>query len=115
MSAWIYVAIGAATGASLRYLLGRRLDRRLPWGTVLVNVAGSFVLGLLSALAVSVEAASLVGTGFCGGLTTYSAFAVQTAERGTRLGAITVLLTLPPALLACALGFALGGLGGLGS
>ena len=50
-----------------------------------------------------------LATGFCGGLTTYSAFAVQTHDRGPRLGSLVVLLTLPPALLACALGYAVAG------
>ena len=47
-------------------------------GTLLVNVAGSFLIGLFSALSLSGHAIALLGTGFCGGLTTYSAFATQT-------------------------------------
>ena len=103
----LYVAIGAAVGAPVRYVLGHYLDRRLPWGTVLVNVAGSFVLGVLSGLALSGAPMALLGAGFCGALTTYSAFAVQSYDRGPRLGLVTVLLTVPPALAACAAGFTL--------
>jgi CrcB protein len=102
-----YVALGAAVGAPLRYLLGHWLDDRLPWGTILVNLAGSFLLGLFSGLALGGDAIALLGTGFCGALTTYSAFAVQTHDLGPRRGTLTVLLTLPPALLLCALGFLL--------
>lgn len=109
---WLYVALGAAVGAPLRFWLGRRLDRGLPWGTVLVNVAGSFLLGALSAMALAAEAMALLGVGFCGGLTTYSTFAVQTCAGGPRTGGLTVLLTVPPALLACAAGFALVGAAG---
>ena len=51
----------------------------------------------------------IVGVGFCGALTTFSAFAVQTHDAGPLRGTINVLLTVPPALAACALGFLLGG------
>lgn len=107
---WLYVALGAALGAPVRYLLGRGLDRegRPPWGTVLANVAGSFLLGLVSVVGLSTSALAFLGAGLCGGLTTYSSFAVQSAERGPRLGAVTVLLTVPPALAACTLGYFFG-------
>jgi CrcB protein len=103
----LYVALGAALGAPLRYAVGRILDGRLPWGTILVNVAGSFLLGVFSGMALSSDALAFLGAGFCGALTTYSAFAVQTHDRGPRLGALNVLLTVPVALAACALGFSL--------
>jgi fluoride exporter len=103
----LYVALGAALGATARYALGHLLDRRVPWGTVLVNVVGSFLLGVVSGLALSGESPALVGVGFCGALTTYSAFAVQTVDRGPRIGLLNVLLTVPVALAACAAGFAL--------
>lgn len=105
---WMYVALGAALGAPLRYAAGRLLDGRLPHGTIAVNWAGSFLLGWLSGLGLTGDVLALLGTGFCGALTTYSSFAVQTHERGRRLGAANVLLTVPPALLLCAAGFALG-------
>lgn len=104
---FVYVALGAALGAPLRLLAAHLLDGRLPWGTVLVNVIGSFALGALSGAGPGVEAAALVGTGFCGAVTTYSAFAVQTHGRGLRDGLLVVLLTVPPALAACGLGHAL--------
>ena len=103
----LWVALGAALGAPLRYAAGHVLDRRVPWGTVLVNVLGSFLLGAVSGAALTGAPMALLGVGFCGGVTTYSAFAVQTVDRGPRLGLLTVLLTVPPALAACALGFTL--------
>lgn len=103
----LLVAIGAAIGAALRYVAGHTLDRRLPWGTLLVNVVGSFLLGAFTAAALSDSALDLLGTGFCGGLTTYSAFAVQTHDRGPRVGALYVVLTLALCLGGCATGFAL--------
>ncbi|MGI8901436.1 MAG: fluoride efflux transporter FluC [Nocardioides sp.] len=104
----LVVALGAAVGAPLRYLAGRWWDGRLPLGTIAVNVVGSFLLGWLTALSLDGSTMALLGSGFCGGLTTYSAFAVQSHERGVRLGSLTVALTVVPALLACAFGFWLG-------
>lgn len=103
----LYVALGAALGAPLRYLVAHALDGHLPWGTILVNVTGSFLLGLCSGASLDGDALALLGTGFCGAFTTYSAFAVQTHDRGPRRGTLTALLTVPVAVAACALGFAL--------
>ena len=108
----LLVAIGAAVGATLRFWVGYHLDGRTHWGTLAVNVAGSFVLGLVVGAAPTDAATALLGTGFCGGLTTYSAFAVQTRDRtrdsgpaaGTAYAAATIVL----ALAACAFGFAVG-------
>ncbi|MCW2797613.1 CrcB family protein [Nocardioides sp.] len=104
----LLVMAGAAVGAPLRFLIARRLDAGLPWGTLLVNVAGSFLLGLLSALSLSEHTLALLGTGLCGGFTTYSAFAVQTQQQGPRLGTAYALLTIGLGLGACALGFVAG-------
>ena len=82
----LLVAAGAALGAALRFWVAHHLDDRTPWGTLVVNVAGSFVLGLLVGGGPSPHAVALLGTGFCGGLTTYSAFAVQTRDQGRDRG-----------------------------
>lgn len=109
----LLVALGAAVGAPLRYAWAHLLDGRWPAGTLVVNTLGSFLLGLTSALALVSQslggsALAFVGAGFCGGLTTYSAFTVQTHERGWRLGGAYALVTVALALAACAVGFALG-------
>jgi CrcB protein len=101
----LLVALGAAVGATTRYVTSHVLDGPLPWGTVLSNLTGSFLLGVFSGLALAGDQLALLGTGFCGALSTYSAFAVQTHDRGPRLGAATVAVTVVPALLLCALGF----------
>ncbi|MCX4448220.1 fluoride efflux transporter CrcB [Streptomyces sp. NPDC087866] len=92
---WLLVIAGAAVGAPLRYLTDRAVQSRhdtvFPWGTFTVNMAGCLVLGLLTG-AVAAGAASshlqlLLGTGFCGALTTYSTFSYETlrlAEDGAR-------------------------------
>lgn len=103
----LLVAVGAALGAPLRYVAGHLLDGRLPWGTIAVNLIGSFLVGLFSGMALDGAGFALLGTGFCGTLTTYSAFAVQTYERGARLGAVNVALTVVPAVGLCALGHSL--------
>jgi len=104
----LLVALGAAVGAPLRLLAGHWLDHGFPWGTLVVNVVGSFLLGVLTAQSLDDGAIALLGTGFCGGFTTYSAFAVKTHERGpaggTAYAGVTLLLALP----ACALGYLLG-------
>lgn len=104
----LYVALGASLGAPLRYVLGHYFDEGLPVGTVAANVVGSFLFGWFSALALSGSAQAFLGTGFCGALTTYSAFVVQTHDRGPRRGTVIVLLTVVPAFALCTLGFWLG-------
>ena len=80
------VGLGGAVGALLRYGTTRALDVGvLPYGTLAVNVVGSFVLGLLAFGGASDEAALLVGVGACGSYTTFSSFAHDTvwlAEEG---------------------------------
>ena len=90
----LLVALGAAVGAPLRYLAGHWLDRRLHWGTLLVNLVGSAMLGALVGAAVEGHWLALLGTGFCGGLTTYSAFAVQTVQGGRRRGSAYAVMTV---------------------
>ena len=104
----LLVMLGAALGAPLRFVCGHLYDGRFPRGTLLVNVVGAAVLGLCSALALSGSVLALVGTGFCGGLTTYSAFAVQAVDRGPRVGAAYAASTLALSVLAAALGYAIG-------
>jgi CrcB protein len=84
----LLVALGAAVGAPLRYLVDRAVQARhdsvFPWGTLAVNIAGSFVLGLLAggmtAGAVSGPVTAALGTGLCGALTTYSTFGYETVK-----------------------------------
>lgn len=101
----LLVALGAAVGVPIRFVLAEWLDEEFPLGTLLVNVVGSALLGLFSGLALTESAAALLGTGLCGGMTTYSAFAVQTHRAGRRLGTAYAVLTIGLSLAACALGF----------
>lgn len=102
---FLLVAAGAALGAPLRYVAAHLLDGRLHWGTILVNLVGSFLLGAFSGAGLAGDTLAFLGTGFCGALTTYSAFAVHVHDLGPRRGAATVLLTAVPALALAFLGF----------
>jgi len=104
----LLVALGAAVGAPLRLLLAHTFDGRLHRGTLAANVLGSFLLGLFTALGLDNHTMALLGTGFCGGFTTYSSFAVQAHAGGRRAGSTYVVVTLGLSLGACALGFVLG-------
>jgi fluoride exporter len=95
----LLVALGAAVGAPLRYLVDRAVQARhdsvFPWGTFAVNVAGCLVLGFLAggsaAHALPGAVGTLLGTGFCGALTTYSTFGFETVRLlsdGARLYAV---------------------------
>ncbi|GAA2432606.1 fluoride efflux transporter CrcB [Actinomadura vinacea] len=91
----LLVAVGAALGAPLRYLVDRAVQARhdtvFPWGTLIVNIAGCALLGFLAALPAGKGAMALAGTGFCGALTTYSTFGYETlrlAEEGARMFAL---------------------------
>ncbi len=120
MNALLLVAIGGAFGSSLRYLVitgaARLFGTALPWGTFAVNVAGSFVMGLLVEFMFRKTGAGeaarlLLGVGFLGGFTTFSAFsidAVSLLERGAFVTAILYIAgSVAVSLLALAGGLAL--------
>jgi len=101
----LLVALGAALGAPLRFFMASVADtERFPRGTLLANVLGSFLLGLFVEAGAEGHWLALLGTGFCGGFTTYSAFAVQTHRLGPARGTAYAAVTLGLALAACALG-----------
>ena len=106
---WLYVVLGAAVGAPLRYVAGVLLDGRLPLGILLVNWAGSLLLGACSGWALSGATLALVGTGFCGGLTTFSTFGFETvrlAEDGSwREAGLNVVASLAAGFAAFSLGW----------
>lgn len=107
----LLVALGAAVGAPLRYVLSRR-DGLLPVGMLAVNVVGSGLFGVFAAMSLGGAWWALLGTGFCGGFTSFSSFAVQSVTRPARTAAAYVVATTVLSVAACALGWLLGaGLG----
>jgi CrcB protein len=87
------VALGGAIGAPVRYLVDHvtvaAFGVRWPYGTFLVNVAGSAILGIITGVAlvsdVPTELKLFIGTGFCGALTTFGGFILQAVDL-TRFG-----------------------------
>ena len=89
MQQLVLVALGGALGSMLRYLTVtaaiRWLGADFPWGTLAVNLVGSFMIGVVNelgaeALVLSPETRLFLTTGVMGGLTTYSAFSYETAR-----------------------------------
>jgi len=115
---WFLIALGAGVGAPARYLTDRTLQRRhpslFPWGTLVVNVVASFVLGVVAGAGRSVapDVAVLLGTGFCGALSTYSTFSYETlrlVQDGARRYAVAnVAVSLVVGIGAAALGWLMG-------
>ncbi|MDX6259471.1 MAG: fluoride exporter [Kribbellaceae bacterium] len=115
----LLVIAGAVVGAPLRYLTDRaiqsRHDSTFPWGTFTVNVIGSAILGFVVGASTAADAPHwvqlLVGTGFCGALTTYSTFSYETLrlwEQNSKIAAVTnVTTSILAGLGAAYLGLAL--------
>jgi len=104
--AWPLFLVAAAIGAIGRYELARRFS----FGILAANIAGSFILGVLTGLAsrhgLGVDPYLVLGAGFCGSLTTFSTVSVDVAERPGarwRYGLVTVTSCITVAILGLAL------------
>jgi fluoride exporter len=112
----LMVAIGAAVGAPLRYLIDRGIQARyktvFPWGTLIANVSACFALGLVTGTVTATspsQVQALIGTGLAGALSTLSYQTLRLAEEGFRTFAtVYVLVTLAAGPLAATAGVALG-------
>ncbi|MDT7935316.1 MAG: fluoride efflux transporter CrcB [Sphingomonadaceae bacterium] len=120
MLTYAWIAAGGAIGTLFRYQINlfftARLGEAMPWGTIIINITGSFIIGLFAALTetggrlpVPPDIRAFILVGFCGGYTTFSSFSLQTlallqaGEPGRALG--NVLLSVAVCLLAVWLGF----------
>jgi CrcB protein len=116
---WWYVAIGSAVGGVARFALATVVQQRVgpnfPVGTLVVNITGSFLLGLLLRYALATDAISpdvraFLTTGFCGGYTTFSTFTYDTLllmeEGGHARAGLYVLLSVALSLVGAWLGIA---------
>jgi fluoride exporter len=124
MLTYLYVALGGALGTVARFALSgyvaNRFGETFPWGTLIINVSGSFIIGLFAALTSPDEGRWVVGgrgrqffmIGICGGYTTFSSFSLQTltlAQRGEWPAACgNIFGSVILCLVAVWLGFALG-------
>jgi CrcB protein len=124
--AYVWVALGGALGSVSRYWLNGVVSERFatfPAGTLAINILGSFVIGVVGALAsaegrMSSETRALVTQlvmiGLCGGFTTFSSFSLQTLhllrDREWLYAGGNILLSVVLCLSATALGYALGSL-----
>jgi CrcB protein len=114
---WSGVMVIGGIASVARFLVdrevGRRTSERFPLGTMVVNVTGSFALGLVSALTVGSTAALLVGTAAIGAYTTFSTWVFETqrlSEERQLLRAIgNIVISLLLGLAAAALGHWIGG------
>jgi CrcB protein len=122
MLTYFWVALGGAIGSTARLWLGAHVAMLIgltfPWGTILVNILGSLIIGFFATLTgpggrvvVPADAQAFVMVGLCGGFTTFSAFSLQTLElaRDGRLlsAAANIMLSVVLCLSAVALGHCL--------
>jgi CrcB protein len=117
----LLVAVGGLVGSVARYWMAGWVQNlngsEFPFGTLAVNVLGSFILGLVMTLALergllSADVRILLGTGFCGGFTTMSTFSYETMALLQYGGPSDALSNLALTLAACLASVWLGGLTG---
>jgi fluoride exporter len=119
---YLCVAAGGAIGSVGRYWVGLVTDRAwgepFPWGTILINIVGSFIIGFFSTLTLpsgplpgSADLRTFIMVGLCGGFTTFSSFSLQTLalmRAGDWVGAMgNVLISVVLCIVAVALGHVL--------
>ena len=105
----LLIAVGGFAGATCRFLLDGALPAGFPWGTLAVNVLGSFLLGVLLyenrlVGALGPETRLVLGTGFLSSFTTYSTFAVETSALAPPVAVANVAANYTLGLLAVLLG-----------
>jgi CrcB protein len=108
---WAGVMLIGGVGSVARFLVdrmvGRRIARPFPYGTLVVNISGAALLGFLGGLALSRDAALLAGTAFVGAYTTFSTWMLETQRLGEERRAwaaggnlvVSVVLGITAALL----------------
>jgi CrcB protein len=120
LGVWVAIGAGSAVGGVLRHAatlaVAAAAGPGFPWGTLLVNVTGSWAMGALTGLALSAPGAwsptvrQGLSAGLLGGYTTFSAFSLQTvsliAEGRWAAGGANVILSIVSCVAACWIGFA---------
>ncbi|ORI19530.1 chromosome condensation protein CrcB [Rhodococcus sp. 1163] len=115
----VLLAVAGATGAVVRFVLDSIIKSRwkttFPWATFAINVSGSLLIGLVAGIVLfhsgPGDLQTIVGTGFCGGYTTFSTASFETVrlvEQRRRLLALTnALTTMVASIAACSAGLAI--------
>jgi CrcB protein len=109
---WVGVAVVGGLGAIARFLVdawvGSRTGRELPFGTFVVNISGSFVLGLLEGVALHGNALIIAGTATIGSYTTFSTWMLETQRLGEEAEFTGATLNIVVSIVAGLIGIALG-------
>lgn len=119
MMHYLLVAMGSALGGMLRFWTANALERRLgpafPWGTFMVNIFGSFLIGVMAALAARDTSAfhpmtvrNFLMVGVLGGFTTFSAFSLQSLQLIQSGKTVLAILNIAGSTVLCLLGVWLG-------
>ena len=125
MLAYLWVAIGGALGSMARYAIGGLIPQKtgasFPWATLIINISGSFLIGIFGALTLAegkmtsqsrVLMSQLLITGVCGGYTTFSSFSLQTLylvrDGEWFYAAGNILLSVIVCMIAVWIGYVLG-------
>ena len=103
------VGLGGAIGATLRYMIGEWMPDGFPWGTMMVNLLGSLLLGIVVTMSLSEETVMLIGTGLMGAFTTMSAYSVDLIDLVENNEHSTAVVYLLVTVLGCPL-LAFGGM-----
>ena len=123
MLAYLWVAIGGALGSVARFglngMISTRFGETFPWGTIIINVTGSFLIGVFAAFAdpdgrvlISPGTRQFLMFGICGGYTTFSSFSLQTLnllrDREWLYAGGNVILSVVLCMIAVWLGWLIG-------
>lgn len=107
----LVAALGAALGSTLRYFVGQAIDStEFPWATLTVNIAGSFLIGLvmlIPAIAKHDGRRVFIVTGVLGGFTTFSALAVEALHLPAQTALIYIVSSFVSGLVAVTIGYSI--------
>ena len=114
----LIVLLGGALGSLARYLISvaaMPISQSLPWGTIIINIVGSFIIGLFGTMTLahgrfpaSDNLRLFVMIGLCGGFTTFSSFSLQTLDLLRNGAVVRAAINIAASVVLCVLAVALG-------
>jgi CrcB protein len=114
----LIVLLGGALGSLARYLISVAalpISQSLPWGTIIINIVGSFIIGLFGTMTLahgrfpaSDNLRLFVMIGLCGGFTTFSSFSLQTLDLLRNGAVVRAAINIAASVVLCVLAVALG-------